>query len=184
VINVTHRDPQVQYLLDRLALQDLATRYARAIDRRDRALLLSLYHEDAVDNHGVMFTGGPIVFADWQPVVMAQFEVTAHHLTTMNFQLDRDSADGELYFIAYHRTLPPDSKEVIVTGRYLDRYERRQGTWKIAKRQLVWDSFASAAPSPAMLEQLYQLGIAGRGAEDISYQVLPALSKSMKESDL
>jgi ketosteroid isomerase-like protein len=174
---MTHRDPEIQYLLDRLALQDLATRYARAIDRRDRALLLSLYHDDAIDNHGVMFEGGPLAFADWQPVVMAPFEVTAHHLTTLNFQLDGDRADGELYFIAYHRTLPPDSKEVVVTGRYLDRYERRNGTWKIAKRQLVWDSFASAAVTPAMHEQLNQLGIAGCGANDISNRFLPVLSK-------
>jgi ketosteroid isomerase-like protein len=117
-----------------MALQDLATRYARAIDRRDRTPLLSLYHEDAIDSHGTMFEGRPVAFADWQPVVMAPFEVTAHHLTTMNFHVQGDSAEGELYFIAYHRTLPPDSTEVVVTGRYLDRYERRNGTWKIARR--------------------------------------------------
>jgi hypothetical protein len=28
-------------------------RYSRAIDRLDRELLLSVYHEDAVDDHGV-----------------------------------------------------------------------------------------------------------------------------------
>src|SRR5690242_5947713 len=61
------RDPEIQALLDRQALHDLAMRYAQAIDRRDRELLLSVYHEDAIDHHGTMFEGSPKAFADWQP---------------------------------------------------------------------------------------------------------------------
>ncbi len=42
---------------DRAALRHLADAYCHAVDRRDYALLLSLYHEDAIDNHAPYFTG-------------------------------------------------------------------------------------------------------------------------------
>jgi len=38
-------------LLDRFAIENILTSYARAIDRLDIELLKSLYHEDARDDH-------------------------------------------------------------------------------------------------------------------------------------
>jgi hypothetical protein len=38
--------------------------YSRGIDRLDRELLMSVYHEDAIDDHGV-FVGNREEFADW-----------------------------------------------------------------------------------------------------------------------
>ena len=58
------RDPLVQYLADRMAIHDCLVRYARAVDRLDRELLLSVYHADAIEDHGV-FVGSPEGFADW-----------------------------------------------------------------------------------------------------------------------
>ena len=54
------RDQAIQELLDKQALHEIAMRYTRAIDRPDRELLLSLYHDDAIDHHGTMFKGGPV----------------------------------------------------------------------------------------------------------------------------
>jgi len=51
--------PNLQIVADRLALQDLVQKYSRAIDRRDFALLRTLYHEDAIEDHGGMFSGPP-----------------------------------------------------------------------------------------------------------------------------
>jgi hypothetical protein len=41
--------------------------------------------------------------------------------------------------VAYHRTLPPGRREIIIGGRYLDHYERRNGTWKFIHRALACD---------------------------------------------
>ena len=98
---------ELRELIDKEALRGIAARYARAIDRRDRELLLSCYHDDAIDHHGAMFRGGPLDYADWQPDVMAPFAVTAHYMLNSSYALDGDIAEGELYFIAYHRTHPP-----------------------------------------------------------------------------
>jgi hypothetical protein len=51
-------------LQDRQAIQDVLMTYSRGIDRLDRELLLSVYHDDAIDDHGV-FVGSPEEFADW-----------------------------------------------------------------------------------------------------------------------
>ena len=54
----------VAELQDRRAIEDCLMTYSRAIDRLDRDLLLSVYHEDAVDDHG-LFVGSPAAFPDW-----------------------------------------------------------------------------------------------------------------------
>jgi hypothetical protein len=171
------RDPDVQALLDKQALYELAVRYARAIDRRDRSLLLSVYHDDAIDDHGVMFKGSPAAFADWQPEVMAPFDVTAHYIANTAYRVDGDSAEGELYFIAYHRTKLPEAKEIVIGGRYLDRYERRNNTWKILHRTLVWDFTRSNPIASEQLSFLESLGSQGCGAGDPSFGVLPMFGR-------
>jgi len=170
------RDPEVQALLDKQALRELALRYARGIDRRDRGLLLSVYHPDAMDDHGEMFRGSPERFADWQPEVMGPFEVTAHYIMNSDYCIDGDEAEGELYFIAFHRVKPPEAAEFWVGGRYLDRYQRRDGGWKIAHRRLVWDFVHQGGENAEAVAFLRGLGVCGSGEDDLSYGFLPRLA--------
>ena len=170
---MTDLDPRLQELLDRQALHDLAITYARAIDRRDRELLLGVYHDDAIDDHGTMFTGDPVRYADWQPEVMAPFEITNHYIMNTAYRLDGDRAEGEVHFIAYHRTHGPEVREIWVGGRYLDRYERRAGQWKIAHRTLIWDFTRNEIANPEDTAFRQSLGVSGGGADDAAEQVLP-----------
>lgn len=128
-----------QSLLDQVALRDLVMRYCRGCDRRDFALVRSLYHDDAIDDHGAMFKGTPDEFVAWLPEAMAPWELTIHSISNSLFVVDGDYAEGEHHARAYHRTYPPHRKELIVYGRYLDRYERRDGEWKFLHRSLVFD---------------------------------------------
>ncbi|MFT4054140.1 MAG: nuclear transport factor 2 family protein [Novosphingobium sp.] len=175
------RDAALTQLLDKDALRDLATRYARAIDRRDPDLLRSVYHEDAIDDHGVVFCDHAATFVARQPEIMAPFAITAHYLCNQSYRIDGDRADGEIYFIAYHRTVEEeaeaDVKHLIVNGRYLDNYERRAGIWKIAHRRLVWDAFITLDAAASDLAQLAALGVAGTTADDRSYAALPLMGR-------
>lgn len=125
-------------VLDTLALQRLAWTYCHAVDRRDYVLLRSLYYDDAIDDHGQMFTGGPDEFIAWLPKMLANWEATSHVIANMLFLIDGCQAEGELVATAYHRRVGGDH-EVIAHGRYLDRYEKRDGIWRFLHRSLVQD---------------------------------------------
>lgn len=168
-----------QSLLDQGALRDLVMRYCRGCDRRDFALVRSLYHDDAIDDHGAMFRGGPDEFVAWLPEAMAPWELTLHSITNSLFAVDGDHAEGEHHVRAYHRTLPPDRQEILIHGRYLDRYERRDDTWKFIHRSLVFDSGEMRAVDEAAMAQLGADAAQGRSGRDDpswSYAMLAKLA--------
>jgi hypothetical protein len=126
-------------LVDKQSLHELVLRYCRACDRRDFTLLRTLYHDDAIDDHGAMFCGTADEYAAWLPGVMANFEATVHSITNALFEVRGEEAQGELYTVAYHRTRAPEAREVVIGGRYLDHYQRRGGSWKFLRRALALD---------------------------------------------
>lgn len=128
-----------QIALDKFALHELVLRYCRAIDRRDYGLVRSLYHHDAIDDHGRLFRGTAQQFVEWLPSILARYEATVHSISNALFAVEGDFAEGEIYTVAYHRTHPPEQREVIIGGRYLDRYERRDGEWRFLRRGLALD---------------------------------------------
>lgn len=130
---------QLQALLDKQALLELNLRYCRAVDRCDLELLLSCFHPDATDDHGT-FKGAP---ADVFPAILAKMRdmpPAQHILDNALFEVDGDIAWGELYMSVREADAgpgsPPDS-----FGRNLDRYERRDGEWRIAERRVIIERF-------------------------------------------
>lgn len=167
-----------QEAADIVALQQLVWTYCRAVDRRDLALLRSLYHDDAIDDHGTMFRGGPDDYVAWLPSMLARWEATLHMIANMVFVVDGDVAEGELVVIATHRTPPPDSRALTATGRYLDRYAKRDGIWRFLHRSLVLDWGDAAAISAASLRPPRPGTVVGRpDRDDPSYTALPMLAR-------
>lgn len=126
---------------DRQAIHDLLMRYCRGVDRLDRALILSVYHPDGWDDHG-SFQGSPEAFADW--VFSGHRDKIAcctHFLSNSLVHFDGpDVAHGESYVIAVHRRLIDGAlHDMMGAGRYIDRFERRDGAWKIARRTVIGD---------------------------------------------
>jgi hypothetical protein len=134
-------DP-LQQLLDRQAIADVVLRYCRGIDRRDLELVRDCYHPDATDEHGP-FTGTRDEYVDWVAGVLTRFTGTMHVVANQLIELD-DAGDGgearsETYGVAYHWGDPPDDpRRNFTTGfRYVDRFARREGEWRIAQRVAV-----------------------------------------------
>jgi SnoaL-like domain len=135
---------------DRLAISDCLTRYSRGVDRLDRELLLSAYHEDAIDDHGG-FVGTREEFADYALGLHAKIHLSHQHcLFNHTCELDGDVAHTETYFmfVGVNR-----EGETLMTagGRYLDRFEKRNGRWAIAQRVCVRD-WAPLAERPDMAD--------------------------------
>ena len=123
--------------LERVALQHLVYAYCHATDRRDFALLRSLYTDDAIDDHGAFY--GPVDdFIPWFRDSLAVFEATAHNVLNTLFVVDGDLAQGEIRAIAYHR-LAGARTEISAGGRYVDRYQKTDGAWRFAYRSFVID---------------------------------------------
>jgi hypothetical protein len=161
--------------LDYIKIEQTLARYARSIDRMDRDLILSVYWEDAHDSHGV-FEGGPVEFADWVGAYLGRFKAFSHFLGQSSIDLQGDHADCETYFTTYKHDAQ-DSGDVmsLVGGRYHDWFERRNGEWRIRRRELLLD-WAYDVPIEDALLQLPLLrpqeSIGRRSREDRSYHSL------------
>ena len=117
-------------------------RYCRAIDRRDFELLRTCYHADAEDDHGD-FVGGIDAFIEFCREGTLNFTSTSHHTTNMLVEVSGDVAYAEFYGRAYHRVAAGADgveKDLAVNTRWVDRFEKRQGEWRIAKRLVVVDT--------------------------------------------
>lgn len=132
----------VDELLAREQIRDVLFRYCRGVDRGDAELIASVYHADAVDEHGA-FHGTGVDFAGHVVEAMdAVSNVGQHHLTNILIRVEGHSALVESYFIALHPYQPQGEAAPVlaaVGGRYLDRFECREGNWKIAHRRVVLD---------------------------------------------
>ncbi len=168
---------RLQELLDRQDILDCVHRYCRAVDRFDRELLLSVYHPDAMDDHG-FFVGGPEAFADWAFGYHSLYQNLTHHIVTNHTcELAGDTAHAETYWVFSGINKDPQTGAPVPPsihfGRYIDRFERRNGQWKIAARACVieWHGALGDLPMPAEALAAYAAtGVGQRSRDDISYQ--------------
>jgi ketosteroid isomerase-like protein len=135
------RERRLDELLCRHEIEQVILRLARATDRRDAEAIRACYHADAFDDHGA-FQGGPAAFAEWVQKVLSIFAATQHFLAPPRIDLDGETAHAETYCAAHHLYPPDDpggARDSVMGLRYLDRFERRGGVWRIARRSCVWD---------------------------------------------
>lgn len=123
-----------------LEIQQVLYRYCRGVDRGDPELIASVYHADAIDNHGAWKGKGRDFGAYLVPAMDAVPLVGQHHITNALINVKGETADVESYFVAFHPENTADAPRlVLVGGRYIDRFERRDGKWLIADRVVVLD---------------------------------------------
>ena len=112
-------------------------RYCRGIDRIDLDIVRDCYHPDAIDDHGA-FRGGVEEFLGWIARLLPRYGVTTHQLMNTLVELhptDGDLARVETYGVAEHQTPGgPPELNLTIAFRYLDRFERRSGEWRVADR--------------------------------------------------
>lgn len=148
---------------DREAILETLHRYTRGVDRLDDELILSVYHPDAIDYHGT-FRGSPTEFVAWLHKSHENRVTTQHFLSNFTFDFDGDTAHVESYFFVPIRN--KDSPNIdYVSGRYADKFEKRDGEWKIAVRVVVTESIGRAGFLP--VDPIGDIGV--RDRTDVSY---------------
>src|SRR4029450_9471193 len=95
-----------------------------------------------------------------------------HNVTTVNLALEGDYGEGEVYLIAMHRFRTPDGPaELLVGGRYFDKYAKRDGRWKFIHRAILADwAHVHSPPIIDMSHPMVEGARSGRpGPADPSY---------------
>ena len=159
-------------LLAREEITDVVKALARGTDRLDRELMASCYHPDGTDDHNV-FQGTGTEFAQWVVDTLPHFQTTMHFIGPPRIRNEGDRAEVDTYCVAHHVAPADDTgqaTDMILGLRYVDRFEKRDGTWLIAKRVCAFDWTYTVPYNPAIK---FQFGddftVGARDRSDITY---------------
>ena len=132
-------ESRIDELESRAALRDLVTDYCLGFDNRDWDRFIAIWHPDAVWEIGPPFG----TFTGHEGIREAVFEILypvwreTHHLTS-NLRLsfsDPDHARGMCNVDCMGAAA--DDVVQMISATYTDDFERREGNWRIAKRNVV-----------------------------------------------
>ena len=161
-------EAEVRDLAARRDIHDAVCNYMRGQDRLMPGLHRSAFHDDAYVDCG-LFAGSADGFVEFAQGFLANVVQSQHLIGQVHIQVEGDVAHGEVYFLAQHRVMEHGvEKDLIVAGRYIDRYEDRGGGWKIAKRRELIDWARTDAASDSFLKEQASLVLGARGAADFS----------------
>jgi SnoaL-like domain len=167
---------KLQALLDRQEIHDCLLRFCRGMDRFDRELYLSAFHDDAEIAAGPYVGDVPGCW-DWAKPMHEAGQVLTHHaLLNHVIEIDGDTAHSECYyqFIARNHPFAEGAEETVMLagGRYIDRFERRGGEWRIALRTNIieWSCLQPSLPPPfGDVPGIGDNGVSARDRSDPSY---------------
>ena len=162
----------------RTAIEDCLKRFARAVDRQDWKAARELYHDGAFDDHG-FFKGAPDAFLAHIEKMHAHQDHSMHFNTNVLIEFQsRERAFVETYVLVLQRfvpgapNVPAGSAGVrnLASARYLDRFERRSGEWRVVHRTLVFgDLEAQAMKEPLRFPP--EFAVQKHGTDDPLYSL-------------
>ncbi len=163
-------DAAINALLDKQAITELIYRYMRGLDRLDAKLLASVFHADGWCEYGFI-NCPPKEFIDFAITALQSHQANQHFVGNILIDLNGDEAFGEVYFNAYHKVPAEDGgfEDCIIAGRYLDRYEKRDGAWKFSYRSERVDWSRTEPTADSYFEQVPDTLRGGR-QDDAVYQ--------------
>jgi ketosteroid isomerase-like protein len=176
---VDYIQQELRELRDHQQIVSCLHRYSRGIDRCDVDIVESCFHPDAVQDTG-MYVGSA---RGWAELVngfhLGECLSQQHHLTNHVLEIDGDGAHVESYFLATVRG--KDGTTKIVSGRWIDRFERRAGQWRIAVRVSTTEMVTDVPTADMTLADSRYVPWS-RDREDVSYErPLQPLRASVKD---
>jgi len=163
-------------LLAKQDILDVLARYARGVDRADGDLLKSCYHSDAIEEHGSSYSGPAHAYVDGAMERMKALKhPMAHYLCQSHVEREGDVAFVETYVITFAR-FEKDGEpwDTLTGGRLFDKFERRDGVWKIAHRKMTLDWNRDAPMQEGWCLGMFDpnhpdMHIGQRGTGDLTY---------------
>ncbi len=160
---------ELRQLLDKRAIEECLLRYSRGVDRNDVELIRSAFHPDALENHS-REVRGPLEegFLAWWIPQQPQRQADQHLISNSTIDLEGDIAHVETYYMSVIQ-LRGEACVTLRGGRYADRFEKRDGAWKIALRIVLpeWDGKAETTMTEAVWARVFRRT---RDRSDPTYQ--------------
>lgn len=153
------------------AIRKLLAQHGRGVDRADAGMIAQCYHGDAGVDYG-FFTGPASELAAILATAQSGGPITLHRAAHSWIRpVGEDEALGETYVTAYAAAPANDGspRQRLICGRYLDRFTRREGVWKIAHRRYVLDvplSHEGSFAPPPLGEFAHHFPTGGHGRAD------------------
>lgn len=168
-------DEYGRHLADRLEIQDVVHRWCRGIDRLDLDLIESCFHPNAYDDH-VFYRGDIPGLLKCLAQRHRGISFSSHAVSNLLVEfVNVELALVETYVrVTQRRPIAPDQRSADtghdshvsdVHCRYLDRFSKVGGHWRIAHRTLVIDS-AMEYSDQEPLHRLPPAASANRGRRD------------------
>lgn len=129
-------------LQEKQAIYEVLCNYCRGLDRKDKALAYSVWHDAGTALYHDIFEGSGREFVDWVWDAHALMERHSHQITNHIIQVNGELACSETYVTVVLWSLPDEDggqREIIGRGRYLDQWSKRDGKWAIDHREHVLD---------------------------------------------
>ncbi len=166
----------IETVLAKQDITDVIMRYARGVDRADAEILKSCYHENAIEEHGSTYAGPAHAYIDGAVPRIKKMGVMAHYVCNISTELDGDKAYVETYVLTFARfDKDGDPWDTLTGGRIVDRFEKREGVWKIAHRKMAFDWNRDAPSSEGWCLGFFKPGdpkmlLGRKDGGDLSYQ--------------
>ncbi|WP_164852685.1 nuclear transport factor 2 family protein [Novosphingobium umbonatum] len=161
---------KIAALIAKDEIRALSGAYMRGLDRRDADLMAGVFWPDSTTDYGFFQGSGP-EFVTFAQAMLTQHLGNLHLLGQINIDLDGAQAYGEVYYFAWHRIMDGEAPtDLIIAGRYADRYEQRDGVWKIAHRSELIDWVRSDPASDHYLGRITGALLGGHGEADRTSQ--------------
>lgn len=141
----------IDAIVSRQQIADLTMAYCRGVDRADAGLLADVFHEESTVVSGPFNGNGKAFATEICRLVEDTYEQTFHSIANQWVEVEGNTALGETYVIAVSTSRGDERTETLTGGRYIDRFERRDGRWAIAERTFVLD-WMRAQPSTRQME--------------------------------
>jgi hypothetical protein len=163
-------DSAIDALLSKQAIMELSMRYMRGQDRLEPHTQAAVFWPDATVDYG-FFQGGGAAFVSFAQGLLKEHLANHHMIGQMLIEVEGDTAFGEVYFQAHHRIVQEGAPvDLFMAGRYVDRYERRGGEWRIAFRAELIDWARTEPAADGFLDTIPGVLLGSRAPTDLSCQ--------------
>lgn len=171
------RDELIDTMIAEREIRRIAHLCSHYVDRGNIEGLRELFHPDAIAEYGFNKSKSVAEFLERFKIQRTELTGVQHHITTQLVAVEGDYAEAENYAIAHCDIEEADGmKTFVIGGRYLDKYERRNGVWKISHRVGLEDwSVKVPAPPRRSNELVGEIPRGGVGEADPGYRFFKLL---------